>query len=205
MKKKTIYIVRHGETEFNRLRIIQGSAVNSELNETGRRQAQAFFEHYRHVPFEAVLTSRLQRTHQTVQPFIEMGLPWEQFEEINEMNWGAHEGKECTPAMIEEYDMIKSEWGNGNYAARIPEGESAAELAARVGQFVDHLRQREENLLLVCSHGRAMSALMSVLRQEELKLMNRYTHHNTGLWKTHFDAGVFSFEVENDTQHLVVG
>lgn len=202
MSKKTIYIVRHGETEFNRRKIIQGSGVDSVLNAKGRQQAKAFFEHYRHVPFEAVLTSRLQRTHQTVQPFIETGLPWEQFAEINEMNWGIHEGKEGTPAMIEEYQMIRSEWGNGNYDVRIPEGESAAELAARLRQFVAHLRQREEQLLLVCSHGRAMSALMSILRQEELKEMNKYVHHNTGLWKTHFAEGIFQFEVENDTLHL---
>ncbi|MCB0634661.1 MAG: histidine phosphatase family protein, partial [Lewinella sp.] len=142
------------------------------------------------------------RTHQTVRPFIETGLPWEQFAEINEMNWGVHEGKESTPAMIEEYNAIKSEWGNGNYAARIEGGESAAELAERIHRFVDHLRQREEELLLVCSHGRAMSALMSVLRREELRYMNKYIHHNTGLWKTHFSDGAFHFEIENDTQHL---
>jgi probable phosphoglycerate mutase len=202
VSKKTVYIVRHGETDFNRLGIIQGSGVNSELNETGLRQALAFFEHYRHVPFEAVLTSRLQRTHQTVKHFIDGGLPWEQFEEINEMNWGKHEGKEGTPEMIEEYQMIKSEWGNGNYDARIQGGESAAELGERISRFVAHLRQRDEQLLLICSHGRAMSALMSVLRQEELKHMNKYIHHNTGLWMTHFSDGLFRFEIENDTRHL---
>lgn len=202
MSKKTVYIVRHGETEYNRQHIIQGSGVDSELNERGRQQARAFFEHYQHLPFEAVLTSRLQRTHQTMHWFIEKGLPWEQFAEINEMNWGVHEGKESTAAMNEEYQAIKSEWSNGNYQVRVKGGESAAELAARIEKFVAHLRQRPEELLLVCSHGRAMSALMSVLRREELKNMNKYTHHNTGLWKTQYDQEVFHFEMENDTQHL---
>ncbi|HYG15236.1 MAG TPA: histidine phosphatase family protein, partial [Bacteroidia bacterium] len=41
--KKTIYLVRHGETEFNRMGIVQGSGVDSELNETGRKQADLFF------------------------------------------------------------------------------------------------------------------------------------------------------------------
>ncbi|WP_233752634.1 histidine phosphatase family protein [Flavilitoribacter nigricans] len=204
MSTKTIYIVRHGETEFNRKGIIQGSGVNSELNETGRQQARAFYEHYRHIPFEAVLTSRLQRTHQTVRHFIDAGLPWEQFEEINEMNWGIHEGKESTPEMVEEYRSIKERWSAGEYDARIREGESAAELAARLQRFKEHLRQRPESCLLVCSHGRAMSALMSVLREEELKLMNRYIHANTGLWKTEYQQGVFQFLVENDTAHLEV-
>lgn len=205
MSTKTIYIVRHGETEFNRRGIIQGSGVNSELNETGRRQARAFYEHYRNVPFEAVLTSKLVRTHQTMKHFIDAGLPWEQFSEINEMNWGIHEGKESTPELVEEYRMIKEKWGNGEYEVRIREGESAAELAARIHRFKDHLKQRPESCLLICSHGRAMSALMSVLRQEELKFMNRYAHANTGLWRTQYQQGIFHFEVENDTAHLQAG
>lgn len=205
MNTKTIYIVRHGETEFNRKGIIQGSGVNSELNETGRQQARAFYDHYRHVPFEAVLTSKLIRTHQTMKHFIEDGLPWEQFSEINEMNWGIHEGKESTPEMVEEYRQIKERWSKGEYEVGVKDGESAAELAARVRRFRDHLKQRPETCLLVCSHGRAMSALMSVLRQEELKFMNRYVHANTGLWRTQYQKGIFRFEIENDTAHLQAG
>lgn len=199
---KIIYIVRHGETDFNRNGIIQGSGVDSALNGTGRQQARAFYEHYRQIPFEVVLTSRLQRTHQTVEHFIDDGLPWEQFAEINEMNWGVHEGKQSTPEMVEEYQMIKEQWGQGHYDVRVREGESAAELAARLKVFKEHLQQRPESCLLVCSHGRAMSAMMSILRGEELKLMNRYTHANTGLWRTHYEQGVFRFEIENDTTHL---
>jgi probable phosphoglycerate mutase len=204
LSTKIIYIVRHGETEYNRKGIIQGSGVNSELNDTGRQQARAFYEHYRQVPFEAVLTSKLIRTHQTVKHFIDDGLPWEQFGEINEMNWGIHEGKVSTPEMVEEYRSIKEQWSLGAYDVRIRGGESAAELADRLHLFRDHLKQRPESCLLVCSHGRAMSALMSILRQEELKLMNRYIHANTGLWKTHYQENIFRFEVENDTTHLEV-
>lgn len=204
MSTKTIYIVRHGETEYNRRGIIQGSGVNSELNATGRQQARAFYEHYKHIPFDAVLTSKLIRTHQTVKHFIDAGLPWEQFGEINEMNWGVHEGKESTPEMVEEYRAIKGQWSDGRYEVRIRGGESAAELAERLQRFKKHLCQRPESCLLICSHGRAMSALMSVLREEELKLMNRYIHHNTGLWRTQYQDGLFHFEIENDTAHLEV-
>jgi len=42
---KTIYFIRHGETEYNKLGIVQGSGVDSELNENGRAQAQAFYNH----------------------------------------------------------------------------------------------------------------------------------------------------------------
>ena len=47
-----------------------------------------------------------------------------------------------------------------------------------------------------------MSAMMSILRGEELRLMNRYTHANTGLWQVYAERGAFRFELENDTAHL---
>eukprot|EP01036_Dinobryon_divergens_P048115 gene48115-64565_t len=84
--KKTIYITRHGETEFNRLGIIQGSGVDSELNETGHLQAQLFYNHYKDTAFDKVYTSALQRTYQSVQRFIEeLRIPYEQLPELNEI------------------------------------------------------------------------------------------------------------------------
>lgn len=40
---KNIFILRHGETENNRLAIVQGSGIDGTLNETGQQQAHAFF------------------------------------------------------------------------------------------------------------------------------------------------------------------
>lgn len=200
--KKSVYIVRHGETDFNRQGIVQGSGVDSSLNELGRRQARAFYEFYKNEPFEAVLTSRLRRTHETMSHFIESGLPWEQFEEINEMNWGLHEGKPANKAMQEEYKIVKTAWGRGEYGARLGGGESAAELQVRLHRFITHLRKRPEQHLLICSHGRTMCALVTLLQELPLKEMNRFTHHNTGVWKTQYNGVLFTFELENDTRHL---
>jgi len=200
--KKIIYIVRHGETDFNRKGIVQGGGVDAPLNELGRQQAQAFYDRYKEIPFEIVLTSKLQRTHQTVQPFLGKGLPWEQFADLNEMNWGEHEGKEGTPERRTEYQEMRDAWGRGELEARISGGESAVELGTRISRFIEHLKQRPEKLLLVCSHGRAMSAMICLLHGLPLHEMNQYFHYNTGLWKVHFDGFAFEFDLENDTKHL---
>jgi probable phosphoglycerate mutase len=84
---KNIYILRHGETENNRLAIVQGSGIDGTLNQKGEEQAKAFFQKYQEIPFELVVTSTLQRTHQTVKSFIDKGIPWVQLPEINEMKW----------------------------------------------------------------------------------------------------------------------
>ena len=48
---KTIYFIRHGQTELNRLNIVQGSGVDSELNDFGRHQARAFYDYYQDSEF----------------------------------------------------------------------------------------------------------------------------------------------------------
>lgn len=199
---KHIYIVRHGETDYNRRGLIQGSGVDAPLNETGRLQARAFYERYQEQPFEVVLTSRLQRTHQTMQPFLDTGLPWEQYAEINEMCWGEHEGKASTPEMIAEYQAIKAAWSAGDYDVRIRDGESAREMAQRLRRFVDLLWQRPERYILICSHGRAMCGLITVMKNHPLYTMNDYQHSNTGLWLAHPRETAYHFALENDLSHL---
>lgn len=204
MTAKTIYIVRHGETDLNRQRIIQGSGVDASINDYGRQQAQAFFDFYKEVGFEVVLTSNLRRTHETMAPFIQTGLPWEKYPEINEIGWGIHEGKKGTPELAQKYKQIIGEWQAGNYHAKLQEGESAQEMKNRLSQFVEHLKTRPEQTLLVCSHGRAMRCLMCILKSQHLREMENYHHANTGLYKVIYHKGIFEFELTNDTSHLEV-
>jgi len=200
--QKTIYIVRHGQTEYNRKRIIQGSGIDAPLNEMGHRQARAFHQYYAEHSFDVVLTSRLRRTQETMAPFIDQGLPWESFSEINEMNWGKYEGKSSTPEMKEDYRRMLDAWKQGNYDACIPEGESAQELADRIGSFIQHLQERPEERILVCSHGRAMRCLMALLDQQPLAAMEEYEHANTGLYLYDYTPTVFTMNLKNDTRHL---
>lgn len=200
--QKEIYIIRHGETDYNRLGIIQGQGVDTSLNELGRRQARAFYERYQDAGFEAVLTSRLRRTHETVEPFLQQGLPWEQFAEIDEMHWGTHEGRQSTPEMKQRYSEVTESWKNGDFHASLEGAESAAILAGRISLFVKHLRARPESKLLVCSHGRAMRCLMCLLQELPLQNMDNFHHSNTGLYQVQFQGNTFRFLLENDLSHL---
>jgi len=199
---KTIYFIRHGETDYNRQGIVQGSGVDSSLNKLGRAQAQAFHDYYTEVNFEIVFTSTLQRTHQTVAPFVENGLKWEKWKEINEMNWGIFEGQKYKPSMRGYYKRMVGQWAKGNYKARLEGGESAAELSSRLNLFLDHLKTRPEEMVLVCSHGRSLRCLLCLIKGQHLREMEGYKHSNTGLFKVHLKDGVFEVELENDTQHL---
>ena len=200
---KTIYIVRHGQTDYNLKGIVQGSGVDASLNDTGRRQGKLLYEKYRDVPFEVVLTSALKRTWETVAPFIEAGIPHEKHPEINEMSWGTHEGKKGTPESIAEYQRIKDGWGLGEIDGRIGGGESAREMGERLQRFVDHLPGRREQLLLVCSHGRAMCGLVTLMMGRPIDRMNELRHSNTGVWRATLQPdNTWAFDLENDRSHL---
>jgi broad specificity phosphatase PhoE len=88
-----LYLIRHGETDFNIQGIVQGGGVDSDLNELGRAQGQAFFEYYKHISFDSVYCSSLKRTAQTLHPFVELGHELIARPELNEFNWGVLEGK----------------------------------------------------------------------------------------------------------------
>ena len=86
-EKKKIYIIRHGETEYNKLGMVQGSGVDTDLNDTGRYQAKCFYEAHKHIKFDKIYTSALRRTHQTVHLFLKNGIAWETLKGLHPFIW----------------------------------------------------------------------------------------------------------------------
>jgi phosphoserine phosphatase len=199
-----IYILRHGQTEFNKLGIIQGSSVDTDLNDTGREQADAFYAHYQHIDFQLVVTSVLKRTHQTVAKFIDRGTPWIQTPDINEIRWGDHEGQAINPHWDAIWSEVRDAWNAGNLEARMPGGESAADLNLRLDRFIEWLKTRQEARILICSHGRTMRGLISLLKGVTLADMEGTSHSNTGCYVCSFDGRRFDFSVENSLAHIQV-
>ena len=202
MNHMELCFIRHGQTDFNLRRIIQGSGVNSSLNETGRAQARAFYDAYKSVSFDKVIASGLRRTHETVQPWTDAGLPLEIEPLINEMNWGVYEGKPGDEAMHKVYKAMIADWGGGNFDARLEGGESARELSERLSAFLESLKNRTENRLLICSHGRSLRCLVTLMKGQHLREMENVSHANTGLFRATLTDGEFDVTLENDTSHL---
>ena len=203
VNRKSIYLVRHGQTDYNLRGIVQGSGVDASLNHTGQTQADHFYRHYKDAGFEVVITSALKRTWETVQGFIDDGLPWERNADIDEICWGSHEGKAGTPESMAEYKRIKDGWAAGELDGRIGGGESARELGERLEHFIAHLDERTEEKILICSHGRAMCALVTLMMGKPVSMMNELTHHNLGLWVGEQQPnGLYKFSLQNDRGHI---
>lgn len=198
---KHLYIIRHGQTAFNVQRIVQGKGVDSSLDETGRAQSLAFHRAYRHLPFDAVLTSTLRRTQETVQPFLEQGLPHYAFPELDEIGWGLFEGKPADDALKQVHREVLRQWSDGNYHAAVPEGESALSMQERLHRWLQQVRSLPHSHLLICTHGGVLAFLMTILKNEPLSQMPLYRHRNTGLCHFFFDGEDFELKLQDDCSH----
>ncbi len=201
--KKTFYFIRHGQTDLNLRGIVQGRGVNSPLNETGFKQAAAFYEAYRTVPFDKVYTSTLLRTHQTAQAFIDAGIPWEQLIGLDEISWGVYEGLEQDETIMEGFSKVVSSWRAGELDLSIENGESPNALVARQKEAIQHmLANPEEQTILVVMHGRALRVLLTWLTGLDVRLMDDFPHTNTSLYMVSYEDGQFQITDHYNTKHL---
>lgn len=203
MNTKKVYIVRHGQTDFNLKNIVQGSGVDTDLNKTGREQAVQFFEAYKDVPFDKVYTSVLKRTTQSVSHFIDRGIQHEMLPGLNEISWGKKEGHRVTPEEDEYYHFMLQQWQLGNTNLRIDGGESPEEVVVRMKPAMDHIMSRtKEKTILICMHGRAIRILLCYLLNYPLRSMDMFDHTNLCLYVLNFTGSMFHVERYNDTSHL---
>jgi broad specificity phosphatase PhoE len=201
---KKIYLIRHGQTDYNLKGIVQGSGVDTDLNERGQLQADAFFKMYKTVPFDKIYTSALKRSQQSVQRFVDLGIPSEALEGLNEISWGTKEGHKVTPAEDEYYHFMIKQWQLGNTGLKIEKGESPDDVVNRMKPAVDHIMQRvDEKTILICMHGRAIRILLCHLLNYPLRCMDFFEHENFCLYILNFTGTMFTVEVHNDTNHLL--
>jgi len=203
---KTIYLIRHGETEFNRQGVVQGSGIDSDLNELGYLQAKAFYDDYQDIKFDKIYTSKLRRTVQSVQEFINLGIPYEQFEGLNEISWGEKEGKVPNYLEDENYLEIIANWGNGKTDIPAATGGETPEqvLDRQKLAFKEIIARSDEKMILVAMHGRAIRILLTHLLDLPLSAMDSFNHSNLCLYRLIYDYQTqrFSLDLANNTEHL---
>jgi len=166
-----LYLVRHGESEANKQGIYSGF-LDTKLTEKGENQAKACYELLKHVKFEKVICSDLQRAHKTA--CIVSGLNEEELivkEGLREMNFGRWEGLSHKEILENDKEYYEN-WMDDYYRVTTPEGESLNSFYERVnsefdGIKKDHLfkstkdEEKKEKNILVVSHSGVIRALIS--------------------------------------------
>jgi broad specificity phosphatase PhoE len=200
---KTLYIVRHGQTDFNKRGIIQGRGIDTDLNDEGRRQADLFFNAYQSVPFDKIYISELKRTQQSIQPFIDKGIPFEKLPGLDELAWGVHEGQPSTPENKAAFMQIMRDWLDGKLDKKFEGGESPNEVKVRQEEALKVIMGHpEEKTVLVCMHGRALRLILCILTNKPLTEMDAFPQQNLILYKVVYDGDKFEIVDFNNAEHL---
>lgn len=159
-----LYIIRHGETQWNVEGRLQGQS-ETELNENGIRLAKITAEGLRDVPFDFGITSPLGRAKMTAQIILgERDVPLYEDARIQELSFGSWEGLGCR----KENYQIPSEHFGDFYTDPLrfqpaDDGETIAQLCERTKAFYQELIRKEEyqdKTILIASHGCATRAIL---------------------------------------------
>jgi len=182
MKETEIILIRHGETEWNSQKRMQGHS-NSDLSEVGRGQIQALGELMKNVSFDHIYSSDSLRTSQTAEAITQHSGHTLQFDQrIREKNLGVFEGLTSTEAKErhpEVYRLFKT--AGANYV--IDEGESTQQLLERALEFIEEIRLRhpQERVVMV-THGGVVRVLMKHALGLSIDAPTRFIIKNTGIF-----------------------
>lgn len=203
MNRKKIYLVRHGQTDFNLKGVVQGSGIDAPINGNGQAQADAFYEAYKDVDFDQIYYTGLIRTKQSIQSFLNLGIPSVSLPELNEISWGTYEGTPMTPEEGKYYRHMLHQWQLGNLDYAIAGGESPNLVAERLNRGIETILTGPGEIILVCMHGRAMRIFLSLILETDLRDMDKYEHQNLCLYLLEQNEdGNFNLAKNNEVGHL---
>jgi probable phosphoglycerate mutase len=148
-----IYLVRHGETQFNRERRIQGR-FDSPLTDLGIRQGRAVAGLLKDLIREPdgwrIVSSPLGRARGTALIVGErLGLPVELDDRLREISWGEFDGRLRTELEAEYPETF----GRTGWAFDAPSGEPYEEVADRVAAWLAELPPEPDRRVIAVSHG----------------------------------------------------
>lgn len=158
----TIYLVRHGENLANLTREFSCRRVDYPLTEKGVLQARQTAAHFHPLAIDAVYASPLKRAHQTAEIIAApLGLEVTLAEAFREVNVGRLEDEPPTEENWALHDRIFDAWRAGRHDERFPEGESYAELVARMRDGLRHVTAgRTDQRIVVVAHGGIVAATL---------------------------------------------
>jgi phosphoserine phosphatase len=198
-----LFLVRHGETDYNHRGLALGRA-DTPLNETGRRQAECLRKAFAGVPLTAVYASPLIRAVDTAssiaaahdkQVVVEDGLI--------EMDIGEVEGLTFSELRT-RFPALAQNWGGPDGPTfRMPGGERLVDVQHRVVDAIEALaaRHRQESFCVVTHNFVILSFLASVLGIE-LAQFRRLRHGVAAIAEIDIRPGISRIVRLNDTCHL---
>ena len=195
----TLLFVRHGESEGNARRIMQGW-LDTELSETGVLQAEAVARRLASAGATRLYSSSLRRAHQTADRIsAATGLPVEPLDGMREYNLG--EGQGLTwDEVVARFGISDANWGTG----LIPGEEGMVAFYDRLALVFDELAERHRaDTAIVVSHGGVIArVVVHVLGAPRDAYLPFATPANASITAVAWDRGRHVLAALNDDCHL---
>jgi broad specificity phosphatase PhoE len=196
-----LYVLRHGETEWNKEEIFRGRK-DIPLNAAGMKQVVKAGGYFTGKPVEKILSSPLSRAVQTAQAIGRVtGVPVEATEELTDINFGVWEGRSLKD-VEEHFPADLALWRASPQDLRVEGGETLAEVRERVWGCIKEIGAKQKGAVIVATH----RVICKVIVLSCLGIDNSH------FWDMRFDPASitllegkdnrFSLIFANDTCHL---
>jgi len=200
----SIYLVRHGQTAWNKEEIFRGR-TDIPLDETGRRQAELAGEYLKGMEIDGIYSSPLSRAWETAQKIAQLHhLKVQPLQGILDMsfgNWEGHAHQEIQKNDKETYRM----WREEPHLVRLPGGESLDDIRARAMASLEEVIQNHPGKIVVLVSHRVVN---KVLICGILGLGNSHfwqiAQDTTAINLIQYKNGKYILSLMNETCHLKV-
>ena len=161
-----LYILRHGKTDWNNKKRIQGK-TNIPLNEEGRQQAREAAVEYKDVHLDVCYCSPLIRAKETAELLLAgRDVPIVFDKRLEEMGFGIYEGV-AESFSIPDCPVNELFWHPENYTVPVEKGESLDELFARTSAFLEEKVKPDLAAgkdVLIVAHGATNSCIVTQIK-----------------------------------------
>jgi broad specificity phosphatase PhoE len=201
----TLYIVRHGETDWNKEGRIQGR-LNSNLTEKGRQNAQLLGERLKEIDFAKIISSPSGRTIETTELIRgERNVLVQPNKKIMEMDLGPWQGLLKSEIKEQYYDVYEC-FMNRPDLYQNEDAESFIDFYKRAEDFLHELKSsKQTGNLLIVTHGLFIKALFLAIKGIEIKdFWTEPTVEGTSLSIVKIDKKETKFMLEGDMRHAQV-
>lgn len=156
-----VYLIRHGETDYNVTHRFQGMWVESRLTENGKAQARAASALLKDIPFDKLYVSAAERTRETAALLFPERDDAVFYDELREVNVGSLADMMISE-MKEKYGEVCTEALKRRDYSPFG-GESAEDLKARAKAIMDKIVAMGGESIAVVSHGGTIRCLLWAL------------------------------------------
>ena len=159
---KDLFFIRHGQTEWNAERRMQGQ-LNSDLTSLGKKQAETHGKFLAACDIEYLVASPLDRTRQTAS-IINQHLALDIIYDKRIMEWDCGDWSgQIWGELAENWPREFSNWRADPYYYRGPNCENYPDMIERTKPFLEDLRQIPQQRIAIVSHGLIGRVMVSFL------------------------------------------